>query len=185
VDKKNLRALRFAAIGALSADYVAKSDAGILANLISLPEFVRAGTIFAYYSVNREPDTRGIIDYALGAGKRVVLPVSLSGGIMKAVEIWDTASLVPGFGGIPEPADTGPEIRREELDFIIVPAVSYSRDGYRLGYGGGYYDRFLPGISAFAAGLAREELLLDAVPVEKHDAAVACLVTEAYVRRFP
>ncbi|MDR2501927.1 MAG: 5-formyltetrahydrofolate cyclo-ligase [Oscillospiraceae bacterium] len=183
-DKKNLRAMRFAAIDALSAEYIASSDAGILENLVSLPEFVRARTIFTYYSIGREPDTHRLIERALRLGKRVALPVSLPRGVMKAVECRDVTALVPGRNNIPEPADTGPETAREELDFIVVPAVSYSRAGYRLGYGGGYYDRFLAGGAVFTAGLAREELLLDNVPVEAHDASVSCLVTETCVRRF-
>jgi 5-formyltetrahydrofolate cyclo-ligase len=64
------------------------------------------------------------------------------------------------------------------LELIIVPALTYDRMGYRLGYGGGYYDRYLLNIPAFTVGMARERLVRDALPRESHDVAMKCLATE-------
>ena len=61
---------------------------------------------------------------------------------------------------------------------MLVPAVCYDRRGYRLGFGGGYYDRWLEGFSGVTAGLCREAVLQDEVPIEAHDARVDILLTE-------
>jgi 5-formyltetrahydrofolate cyclo-ligase len=85
---------------------------------------------------------------------------------------------------IPAPPDTAPIIAPEELDLVIVPALAYDSAGYRLGYGGGYYDRYLHDIPAFTVGLARERLIVGELPTEQHDIAVKCVVTEDAVRNF-
>jgi 5-formyltetrahydrofolate cyclo-ligase len=70
------------------------------------------------------------------------------------------------------------------LDFIIVPALTYDREGYRLGVGGGYYDRFLLRTNAFTAGVARERIMRDMLIHEAHDIPVKCVVTEKNAARF-
>ena len=71
----------------------------------------------------------------------------------------------------------------EELDLILLPCVSASRSGERLGYGGGFYDRYLPKTKAFRALLIRERLLSDDIPREAHDQPVDAVITEAGVFR--
>ena len=73
---------------------------------------------------------------------------------------------------------SAPVIAPEKLDLVIVPALAYDLAGFRLGYGGGYYDRFLTGTQAFKAGLARERLIMDMLPRESHDIAVDSVITE-------
>ncbi len=182
-DKKELRKKTLAEINALPEEYIKSSDSSIREKAESLPEFAAAKTVFAYYSVAREPDTLKIIEDMLAQGKTVALPVSYPHGIMKARVIRGLDEVKSGRYGIPAPPETAEELQPEDIDLIIVPAVTFDREGYRLGYGGGYYDRFLEKTDAFSLGLGREKMLRP-VPIEAHDKQVMCLVTEENVYRF-
>lgn len=176
--KKALREAVTREIDGLPAEYIASSDAGIFENLSVLPEFVSAKVILFYYSVNREPDTRRAIDLALRMGKTVALPISYRGGVMRAHEILSAGDPGPGLHGIPAPPEDSRLIEKDALDLIVVPALAFDRAGFRLGYGGGYYDRYLPGARAYTVGLARRRLIKDAVLRETHDVPVNRVVTE-------
>ncbi len=180
--KKKLREELLEEIGNLTDAYIADSNAGIFENLIALPEYQRATTIFAYCSVKREIDTSAIIDHALAQGKTVALPVCAKCGVMEARAIGCRDELCPAGFDLLEPLNSEQVILPSALDFIIVPALAYDDEGFRLGWGGGYYDRFLSGLSAFTAGLAREKLLRPALPHESHDVPVRCVVTEKKAR---
>lgn len=167
---------------ALPDDYIIASDDGLLLQVVSLKEFVSARNIMIYYSVRREPDTHKIIEAALSMGKTLAFPFCRNGGRMDARIVSNPGDLRPALLGIPAPPESAPVIEREDLELVIVPALTYDRSGYRLGYGGGYYDRYLSGAAAFTVGLARERLIRDNLPSEPHDVAVKCLVTECEVR---
>lgn len=180
MDKKAFRKAVIEKISSLSEEYIDFSNDGICKNFINMPEFLNAENIFAYISEKREPDTVKIIEKALSMGKTVALPVSYDGGVMVPKIITDLNGLETGKFGIPAPKEDAPLMSEESIDLIIVPAVTFDKNGYRLGRGGGYYDRFLEHSSAFSVGLGREKLLCE-VPLEKHDMPVKCLVTETRV----
>jgi 5-formyltetrahydrofolate cyclo-ligase len=142
-EKKALRKEIIEQTQALPADYIAESDQGIFENIIALPEFKSARTIFSYYSLEREPDTIKLLEYALQLGKTVTLPVCFKGGIMEARAVESLSELSESWYHLLEPLASTRVIAPEALDFIVVPALSFDPDGYRLGRGGGYYDRFL------------------------------------------
>lgn len=183
IDKKAFRNSVMEKINSLPEEYLKISNDGIYNNFISLKEYASAETIFAYISEKREPDTVRIIQKALDDGKRVTLPVSLAGGIMEPRLISSLDELVPGRYGIPAPKETAPLVSDDEIDLIIVPAVTFNKRGYRLGRGGGYYDRFLSKSAAFSVGLGRQVLIMP-VPLEEHDMGVKCLVTEKAVYKY-
>ena len=180
MDKKSLRKVMKNEIQELSEEYIAFSNNGIFKNFINLQEFKDAKAIFAYISEKREPDTVRIIQEALEMGKTVALPVSYDNGRMEPRVIKSLDELVIGKYGIPAPRNDAPLLREEDIDLIVVPGVTFDRKGFRLGRGGGYYDRFLANSSAFSVGLARECLIRE-IPVQAHDMSVVCLVTEAGV----
>ena len=165
-------------IMALPDGYIADSNREILLCVTLFKEFVDARNIMIYYSVEREPDTLLIANAALAAGKTVAFPYCFREGIMQARVVHKLSELRPAMLGIPAPQDTAAKIAPEELDLVIVPALTYDRSGYRIGYGGGYYDRFLRGISAHTVGLARERLVRNELPKEPHDIAVKTVITE-------
>jgi len=182
--KKQLRGELMKREAELAPDYVAESNAGITENLLALPEFQAAKAIMFFYSIWNEPDTVQLMERAYALGKTVALPETLKGGIMVARVVKSLNELVPAVFNIPAPTPDMPELLPKELDFILVPSVAYDREGYRLGHGGGYYDRFLTRTKAFKCGIAREKMLIETAPRSKHDVAVDCLVTEKTVFRF-
>lgn len=184
MDKKAYRKGVLADIAALPEDYLEESNAGIRKHFLDMPEYESASVIFAYISEGREPDTVGIIQKALADGKTVALPVSLAGGIMEPRVIHSLDELVPGRFHIPAPPESAPVVEEDSIDLIVVPAVTFNGEGFRLGRGGGYYDRFLSRSRAVSVGLGRDRLIRDDVPLEPHDQGVACLVTESGVKRF-
>jgi len=179
--KKQLRSVVRDEIAALPEDYIKNSNDGILKNLLSLHEYSSAQSIMLYYSIDREPDTISIATAALADGKTVALPYCYPGGKMEARAVCTLEHLTPAVLGIPAPPDCAPVILAEDLDLIIVPALIFDTSGYRLGYGGGYYDRYLSNASAYTIGITRQKLLRNEVPKESHDIAVNCLITEEHI----
>jgi 5,10-methenyltetrahydrofolate synthetase len=183
-EKRKFRSEIRKAYSELSPEYIAESDAGIFSNLSSLPEFIASKVIFSYYSIDNEPDTHKIIDLALKMGKMVALPVCYGEGKMYAVLIKSLADLRPGAYNIPAPSSDSEKISPELIDFAIIPALAYDKNGCRLGQGGGYYDRFLEKNNFFAAGIVRSRFLLESVPCESHDARLFCVITEKVIARL-
>ena len=180
--KKILRAQIRARMTEFPEAYLEESDREIEKQVLRLPEWNRAERLFVYCSVGREVQTMGLIRAALAAGKTVALPKCEGKGRMTAYCIKDLKDLVPGVFGIPEPA-AGESLEAEAADTAIVPALAFDRRGFRLGQGGGYYDRWLAKFSGVSIGLCREALLQDSVPAEGHDLAAAIVVTERQILR--
>ena len=132
------------------------------------PEFSAAKTVFCYISAHGEVDTYELIDKLLET-KTVVVPYCVDKeGDMIASEITSLKDLKDGKFGIPEPIFPK-EFPKTEIDFAIVPGVAFDKDGYRLGYGKGYYDRFLNGISPFKLGVCQKEFLAETLPHDEYD----------------
>lgn len=183
MDKKELRKRIRSAIREMDSAERERSDDAIFKTVSALPEFKAARTVFAYFSVNGEVDTHRLIRAAAESGKRVALPVVLGDGQMyfAAAECELSAG---AFYGIPEPGPDAERVEPENGDIIIVPALCFDRQGYRLGQGGGYYDRWLElHPELFSVGLCRERFLQDSVPREAHDMRVRCVVTEKEAAR--
>lgn len=178
--KKALREELLARIDAFPADYLEESDGAILTNILSHPAYERAERLMVYFSVGKEVSTLPVIAHALAFGKRVALPRCAGGGKMNAlfVDPDGLSGLVPSRFGIPEPGE-GEIADPASFDLILVPALAFSRDGTRLGRGGGYYDRYLARAGGFTMGLCRGKLFYGALPGESHDIRVDCVVTEA------
>jgi len=165
-------------------EYIENSDAGIFETVTSLDEFRDAETVFTYYSVGREVDTRRLINYAFEMGKKVALPISMEGGIMEFADFRPEDMLRDGrYKNIPEPDAGAERLVPTERDVFIVPALCFDVDGYRLGQGGGYYDRYLARYSCRTVGLCRQRMLMQQVPRGPYDMKVSCFVTEEKVTR--
>ena len=182
-DKNGVRAEAKEALTRADKAYLVKCDELCTERFFLLPEYKEAQVIFCYCSVGSEPDTSEIIRRSLRDGKKVAAPRVCGEGIMEARLIDRLSAVRPGTFGIPEPSKYEKIVEPEEIDIAIVPAVAFSRDGSRLGHGGGYYDRFLPKVKGLTVGLARERLLMDHIPCEDHDIKMACLITEEKTTR--
>lgn len=145
--------------------------------LTSSDIWLNAQSVFIYYSIDSEVATHGIIDAALKCGKAVYLPRCAEQGKMHAIRIMSLDDLRPGKYFIPEPVGT------DELmgapDLTIVPGLAFDSYGGRMGYGGGYYDRFLANVNTAAAALAYTCQVIERVPTGAHDAPVNYIITPA------
>ncbi len=183
-EKKAFRRQLRRTIASLDEKELEKSNNAIYNNLIVLPELLRAGRVFLYLSVGHEVDTRRLIKALCDRGKTVALPISLPKGKMVFAE-YRADALRPGTViDIPEPDERARILEPEDGEVMIVPGLCYDREGYRMGQGGGYYDRFLASHDLYTVGVGREALLADRVIREEHDRPVRCLVTENGVRYF-
>lgn len=178
-EKKELRRQVRAQLAQLSPQQMREEDDAMFARFLALPQVERAKTIFAFWGIpGREPETGRLVEALTARGKRVGLPRMLPEHQME-VRLYDPAIPLHSVAfGIQEPGEDCPLIPSDEIDLILVPAVCYDRKGYRLGFGGGYYDRWLEHFSGDRVGLCRSCILQDCVPTEPHDSRVDTLITE-------
>lgn len=179
LEKRELRRRVREELSALSRSELVRSDDALFARFLALPQVEAARTIFAFWGIpGKEPDTSRLIGELVRRGKTVGLPRMLPEHRMEVRRYDPDRPLVKVSFGISEPGEDCPLLEREDIGLVLVPAVCYDRLGYRLGFGGGYYDRWLEGFSGVKVGLCREAVLRDAVPTEAHDAKVELLLTE-------
>ena len=177
--KKDLRKKYLALRKSKDEKELLESSKKIIDNLYSSENFLKAQTIMVYVSFRAEVETHNLIKNLLKKKKRVCTPLCNSEDCtMTAREITDFSDLKSGAYGILEPDETMTIIEKNEIDFIIVPGCAFSRDGHRIGYGKGYYDRFLNGISAKTCGLSYNFCLLDEIPHEETDIPLDIIITE-------
>jgi 5-formyltetrahydrofolate cyclo-ligase len=181
--KQELRGLLKTKIATLGDDYIKASDDGIFLRVAALPEWVAARNVMLYLSVEGEPDTDRLAKAAIEAGKTLAFPRCIDGGKLLPCVVGSLDELEPSMFGIMAPPETAAVIATERLDLIVVPALAFDAAGYRLGRGGGYYDRYLRGVSAFTVGLARAKLMQGKLPRDPHDVPVSCIITESTVWR--
>ncbi len=151
---------------------------GLIPLFLSLPQVEKADTVMIYCGVPPEPDTDPLRNALLAEGKRTAYPVCLPGRQLEVRAVTDREELSPGKYGIPEPNPLCPLISREEVDVVVVPCLLCDREGYRLGHGGGYYDRWLPGFQGFSVCLCPSERMVDHLPRDRFDCPVDLILTE-------
>lgn len=179
LEKKELRRRVREELSALSRSELVRSDNALFARFLALPQVEAARTIFAFWGIpGREPDTSRLIGELVKRGKTVGLPRMLPEHRMEVRRFEADRPLVKASFGISEPGEDCPLLDREDIGLVLVPAVCYDRRGFRLGFGGGYYDRWLEHFSGVTVGLCRGAVLRETVPVEAHDAKVDILLTE-------
>ena len=176
-EKKLLRKELLAKRKELPEEYRRAAGESIQEQVLSSPEYAEARSLFVYVSMPGEPSTERIIRQALADGKEVYVPKCV-GKEMLAVRIGGTDELRPGTMGIPEPADCAETKTAGYLDLILVPCVSASEDGRRLGHGGGCYDRFLAGEHGSAVCLCFRRLLCADIPVDENDVRIPRVITD-------
>lgn len=155
----------------------------IFEQLITVPEFKRADRIYTYVSMDNEIDTIMLIDYSLSLEKRVFVP-RVSGKDMEFYEISDISELSPGYMGIYEPDINGREPDYSRTGFMCMPGLAFDKSHNRIGYGGGFYDRYLSVENKlYKAALAYEAQLLESIPAQDGDVRPDMIVTEENIYR--
>lgn len=147
------------------------------AEFLALPQVEEVDTVMLFSGVGRELDTQPILEKLLDRGKRVVYPVCLPGRKMVTRAVSDAGQLVPGTFGIPAPGEDCPLVAKEEIGVVLVPCLMCDREGYRLGFGGGYYDRWLADYEGLTVCICPEERLTDRLPRDEFDIPVKLVLT--------
>lgn len=165
----------------------AQKDAAILKRLTALPEYQSAKLLLTYVSTAIEVDTHALIRRAFADGKRVAVPYCIPGRVdMLFCEIFTFDDLSPGSFGVLEPdPERQPVLTSFPRALCILPGLAFDLHGYRLGYGKGYYDRFLSRYHGPAVGVCYNACLQTSLPHGRFDRMAAALVTEKFVKRFP
>jgi 5-formyltetrahydrofolate cyclo-ligase len=130
-------------------------------DLATLDEYAAAATVMAYVAITGEPDTDALFARLAADGKVLALPRAV-GTMLEPALLGD--GLVAGPHGVAEPSGASVAV-----DLVVVPGLAFTPDGWRLGRGGGHYDRFLATCAVPAIGVCFAEQLVDALPVEPHD----------------
>ncbi len=153
-------------------------DAGILQHLVQDENFRRSKAVFMFCSIAGEVSTKAIMEYCWENGKIVCIPRCGQGHTMVAHQILTPDDCVSGKFGIPEPTEHCPVMAQDALDLVLVPCLAADKHGNRIGYGGGYYDRYLQKCTAAAIVLCPSRYVLQEVPTEPFDYPCNKIITE-------
>ena len=193
--RKKIRSLRLD----MDSHEVSEKSEIICGRIKSVAEYKEADVILAYMSAGGEVDLQELIEDAERYGKTVYIPKVISKEEMRFYRY--TGDFTKGSFGISEPANTGEEmlfdIHRGDTEnrriLVMVPGVAFDKNGNRMGYGGGYYDRFLMDIDGSLTsvsigrmqvtkiGVSYDYQIVDEIPVEKHDVRMDMIISEARI----
>lgn len=179
-EKKNLRSNMQKKLKELEQPEYVERSSKIAQRLFSTPAWTNSKIIAITISRIPEVDTYGIIKKAWEDGKKVVVPkCHPKDRTMTFRNITAFDQLETVYYGLLEPIEKWTEeVKKDEIDLIIVPGLAFDQDGYRLGFGGGYYDRYLQDYKGKKIALAFTPQILPTIPIEKHDISVDAIVTD-------
>ena len=181
--KKLLRNKIKILVANLSKKYCEQTDYTIFKYVTGLSEYVKAHTVFCYVGTSNEIDTVPILKDALKRGKRVGVPKCVSKGVMKVYQIQTLGDLKAGSYGILEPPQEAVLIQPNEIHLGIIPCLSCDWYGKRLGYGGGYYDRYLEHANFLKVILCREQVMQKDIPADVFDQVMDIVISEKGIKR--
>ena len=142
---------------------------------VQSPLYRQANTIYGYLPYNQEVRTVSMLERAIRDGKRVAVP-KVYGQEMKFIYLEDFNRVEKGYAGIPEPVEDGP-VANDTTALVLMPGLAFDPRGHRIGYGGGFYDKFLaaePNHPTLA--LCYGFQMLPQIPVEEYDVPVDCVL---------
>lgn len=156
-----------------------KKDRAIFERLVNLPQFKASSEFFTYLSHGGEVSTDELIVRFFGK-KKIVVP-KISGDEICLYELHEATQFEKGRFGIREPKVCLPKKEIEHIDLMIIPGIAFDLSGYRIGFGGGYFDKLLAKVHCNTIGLAYEFQIIDKVPTHSYDVPVSLIVTEKRV----
>ncbi len=206
-DKLNLREYCKMRVAELEQNYTDRASEIICAKLLNLHQYKAAKTVFCFVGTKNEIDTLKFIQNVLYDKKTLCVPRCIAkntqesgdvkaddddkaasrkkgsvSGIMHAKKVESTGQLKAGFFGILEPPEIAPTINPNEIDLIILPCLAAEKTGARLGYGGGFYDRYLQNVRTGCAKIliCRNKLILPngTIPLQPHDVFADMVISE-------
>lgn len=164
----------------LSLDIKVEYDIYIFDKLINSEAYKNSNKIFTYISFGNEVDTKEFIKYALNDGKEIYVPkTNKVSKEMIAIRIYSLDNMIEDNWGILEPKDIDKKNICENFDLIIIPGLAFDRRGNRIGYGGGYYDKYFSKIKNInnKLALAYDFQILDNIKSEIHDIKVDYIIS--------
>ena len=167
---------------ALAQEQVLAASAKISEQIVKLPEFLNEQIVYAYSAFRNEVDLSDVIRVAQECGKTLLLPKTKDPDIL-FYEYRTDDRLIPGKFGVLEPEQDTPTDPKNGL--MLVPGVAFSREGYRVGFGKGYYDRYLADRPmVITVGICYECQLRDCFPVKNSDIPMDMIITENQIYYF-
>jgi 5-formyltetrahydrofolate cyclo-ligase len=153
-------------------------DDDIAKRFVAMNAFKSSNQILLYASTDDEISTSYIFDYALECGKKCFFPKCYEHSEMIFYSVKDSSDLIMDAFNIKAPKYEDDPYSPMPSDIIIVPAMAYDKNGFRLGYGKGFYDRFLSGFLGTKIGLSYSDFIVDSLPRGRYDLSVDIIVTE-------
>lgn len=141
MNKQELRRVIREQKRAMSEADIDRRSAILAEKFLQSDAYKAARTVYGYLPYNQEVRTVPILQQALRDGKQVAVP-KVYGDDMKFIYLDDLSQVSKGYAGIPEPIADGP-VAQDETALVLMPGLAFDREGHRIGYGGGFYDRFL------------------------------------------
>ena len=175
--RRALRQIR----GQMKTEEKQEADAILCDALCALPAFASCHILLTFAPMGSEPHILPIARVAWQMGKQVAFPRCGERGSMTFHFVTDESRLQKERYGILTPPADAPTYRGEANALCIVPALGFDRQGYRIGYGGGYYDRFLASFEGVSCGLTYDACLCDTLVREEFDLPVSILITQKEV----
>ena len=175
MDKKALRAQIRSQKRAMTEEQITEKSRRLGQLFAASQAYAQAKTIYGYLPYNQEVRTVPMLEQALKDGKAVAVP-KVYGDTMRFILISDLAAVEKGYAGIPEPIADGP-VASDPTALVLMPGLAFTTDGKRMGYGGGFYDKFLaaePGHPTVALCYAFQ--MVEDLPTEEYDIPVDCVL---------
>jgi len=177
MDKSSLRVRCRALREAMTPEQVACASARICDHLAAWPVFQQAHTVMTYMAFGNEISLMPLLERF--PARRWVIPRTLAKPEPRLIlHPYDPTRLVRHRFGMLEPDSSLPVVEPSDLEVVLAPGLVYDRHGYRLGYGGGYYDRLLACVAAIKVGIACAALVMDRIPNDEFDQPVDWLASE-------
>lgn len=171
MDKSQLRRMIRERKLTMTLEQIETASRDLAEQLFATEQYRNAKTLYGYLPYNQEVRTVPVLEQALRDGKRVAVP-KVYGDEMRFIYIADLAQVEKGYAGIPEPVADGP-VADDPTALVLMPGLAFDAEGHRMGYGGGFYDRFLanePGHPTVA--LCYGFQMMDSLETEEFDVPV-------------
>ena len=171
MDKKELRATIRARKRAMTEEEIVSRSEKLMELFLKSDAYKNANTIYGYLPYNQEVRTVPMLEQAMRDGKRVAVP-KCYGSEMKFIYLDDLTKVEKGYANIPEPIEDGP-IGDDPTALVLMPGLAFDPQGHRIGYGGGFYDKFLSAEPTHPTlALCYEFQMLPVLETEEHDIPV-------------
>ena len=175
MDKKELRRQIREMKRAMTSEQIDAASARLGELFLNCPQYKEAKTIYGYLPYNQEVRTVPMLEQAMKEGKRVAVP-KCYGEEMRFIYMDDLSKVEKGYANIPEPIADDP-VADDKTALVLMPGMAFTKDGKRMGYGGGFYDKFLasePSHSTVALCYAFQ--MVESLPTEEYDIPVDCVL---------